>query len=191
MSLCLQREDQAKRHFGARLIFGVRFQDMYPVRLGYKTAVSRIRQLIRNGHQSEALVTTVFTVEKTLRRTLRQIVVSAGFTSAQADKIVRNLRGLDAIKAAWEIYEPRNRKLTELLSATDWSCIKDAASMRNRMIHGERVYELATCKAETENLLSVLDRLKDCFDDTYGYSGWDTASKRLKSRLHDDPKVKV
>ena len=36
---------------------------------------------MKNGHHPEALVSCAFTVEKTLRRTLREIVVSAGFAS--------------------------------------------------------------------------------------------------------------
>ena len=93
---------------------------MYPVKIGYAGAIGRIGALTANGHHAEALVTTTFTVEKTLRRTLRQLVVSAGFPSQIADKVVGSLRGLEAIKGAWEIYDPRHRKLTELVSTGDW-----------------------------------------------------------------------
>ena len=41
---------------------------MYPVKLGYAEAVQRINALIAHGHDAEALITTAFTVEKTLRR---------------------------------------------------------------------------------------------------------------------------
>lgn len=92
---------------------------MYPVRLGYDSAVKRIRKLMKNDHHPEALVTSMFTVEKTLRRTLRQIVVSAGFASKYADKIVGNLRGLDALKKAWEIYEPSNVQLSSIIPSAD------------------------------------------------------------------------
>jgi hypothetical protein len=47
---------------------------MYPVTIGYAGAVQRINDLISNGHNAEALVTTAFTVEKTIRRTLRQLL---------------------------------------------------------------------------------------------------------------------
>lgn len=43
---------------------------MYPVSIGYAGAIQRINDLMSNGHHAEALVTTAFTVEKTLRRTL-------------------------------------------------------------------------------------------------------------------------
>lgn len=164
---------------------------MYPVRLGYSTAVNRINKLIVNGHHAEALVTSMFTVEKTFRRTLRQIVVSAGFASKYADKIVGNLRGLDALKKAWELYEPNNTQLSDIIPPVDWKLFKDAAEMRNKMVHGERVYGLETCKNECTKVLEALDRLKVDFDGRYGYSGWVTASARVKSRLHSDPKVKV
>jgi hypothetical protein len=164
---------------------------MYPVRLGYDTAIKRIRKLITNGHHPEALVTSMFTVEKTLRRTLRQIVVSAGFASKYADKIVGNIRGLDALKKAWELYEPNNTQLSSIIPAADWKLFKDAAEKRNKMVHGERVYGLETCRKEAEKVLDALDRLKKDFDSRYGYSGWVTFSARVKGRLHADPKVKV
>ena len=144
-----------------------------------------------NGHHPEALVTSMFTVEKTLRRTLRQIVVSAGFASKQADKLVGNLKGLDALKNSWELYEPNNKKLTEIIPPEDWKQFKEAATMRNKMIHGERVYELETCEKEAIKVLTALDKLKITFDTLYGYSGWETFSKRIKTQLHSDPKVKI
>ena len=162
---------------------------MYPVKLGIEEAKKRINTLIKNGHHAEALVTSMFTVEKTLRRTLRQIIVSAGFTSKQSDKIISNLRGLDSVKNSWELYEPNNKKLTDLISQEDWKQFRDVATMRNKMIHGERVYNLDKCKNEAINVLKALDKLKDKFDNVYGYSGWETYSKRIKSKLHSDPKV--
>ncbi len=84
---------------------------MYPVTLGYEAAMARINTLLSSGHETEALVTVVFTTEKTLRRTLRQIIVSAGFMSRIGDKIVGGLRGLEAIKTGWELYDPQHRKL--------------------------------------------------------------------------------
>jgi hypothetical protein len=62
---------------------------MYPVKLGYNTAKKRIDELTQNGHHSESLVTSVFTAEKTIRRTLRQLIVSAGFKSTIANKIIK------------------------------------------------------------------------------------------------------
>ena len=92
---------------------------LYPVRIGYQGALTRVNALVSNGHHVEALVSTVFTIEKTLRRTLRQLIVSAGFTSAMADKVIRNLRGLDAIKTGWELYDPHHRKLLDMISDAD------------------------------------------------------------------------
>ncbi|MEE4384617.1 MAG: hypothetical protein V2J02_21690 [Pseudomonadales bacterium] len=136
-------------------------------------------------------MTGVFTVERTLRRTLRQLVVSAGFASKYADKIVGGLRGLDAVKNSWEIYDPQHKPLTEIVAIADWSTFKSAAEKRNKMIHGERVYELETCKREAEAVLDALGRLKAGFDARYGYSGWERFAARQKSRLHVDPKVHV
>lgn len=162
---------------------------MYPVSIGYAGALSRINALSANGHHAEALVTTTFTVEKTLRRTLRQLVISAGFPSAMADKIVGNLRGLDAIKNAWELYDPRHRKLTDLLPQADWKTFTDAAQMRNNLVHGIRVYDLVDCDSQARATLGSLASVKTLLDSEYGYSGWSRAKSRLTSRLHVDPKV--
>jgi hypothetical protein len=164
---------------------------MYPVRLGYDTAIKRINRLIHNGHHAEALVTSMFTVEKTLRRTLRQIIVSAGFTSKSADKIISKINGMENLKEAWALYDPMQKKLTEIIEPKDWLIIKRISKMRNEMVHGIRVYELDTCKMETENLLQVLDRVKTKLDVVYGYSGWEKFKIRKTSKLHTDPKIRI
>lgn len=164
---------------------------MYPVSLGYAVAIARIDALLQNGHDAEALVTSIFTVEKTLRRTLRQLVVSAGFPSTIADKIVGNLRGLEAVKNAWELYDPKHRKLTDLLSAVDWRVFKEAAEMRNKLVHGEKVYALTICKKTAQDVLTSLANAKNSLDSEYKYSGWTKALSRRTSRLHVDPKVRI
>lgn len=164
---------------------------MYPVRLGYSTAIARINELLSNGHDAEALVTAVFTAEKTLRRTLRQLVVSAGFISTIADKIIGNLRGFDSLKNSWEIYDPNHRKLTDLITPADWKVFKDASEMRNKLIHGERVYSLIACRKSANDVLVALNNVKSFFDTEYGYSGWAIARSRRSSELHKDPKVRL
>lgn len=164
---------------------------MYPVKLGYSTAVARINALTTNGHHAEALVTSAFTAEKTLRRTLRQLIVSAGFPSTIADKIIGGLRGLDAVKNAWELYDPKHRKLTDLLAKPDWKALKDAAEMRNKLVHGERVYSPTACQQSAVAVLAALANVKSALDAEYGYSGWTAAKARRTSRLHTDPKVRI
>lgn len=161
---------------------------MYPVGIGYAGAVQRINDLINHGHNAEALVTTAFTVEKTIRRTLRQLVVSAGFRSVDAEKIVKGLGGLERLKDTWELYDPKHRKLPPLIGA-DWATFDATAKMRNKLVHGERVYNLAECKTQATNTLDALDRLKARFDAEYGYSGWDRLKVRRVGHLHKDPKV--
>jgi len=164
---------------------------MYPVTLGYEAAIARINTLLSSGHETEALVTVVFTTEKTLRRTLRQIIVSAGFISRIGDKIVGGLRGLEAIKTGWELYDPQHRKLTDVVAQTDWACVKSAAEMRNKLVHGERVYSVASCRTTATEALSALNNIKIALDAEYGYSGWATAKSRRVSTLHSDPKIRI
>jgi len=163
---------------------------MYSVRLGYETAMKRIGELTKNGHHSESLVTSVFTAEKTIRRTLRQLIISAGFKSIIANKIIRRLNGLYQLIDAWELYDPEHRKLSDIVMQEDIRTIKETAQKRNKLIHGEQVFKLELCKDETIKVLEALDRIKTEFDNEYGYSGWTNISTRKISNLHNDPKVK-
>lgn len=163
---------------------------MYPIRLGYETAKKRKDKLVKNGHHSESLVTSVFTAEKTIRRTLRQLIVSTGFKSVIANKIIGRYNGVFQLIDAWELYDPQHRKLTAVVSAADIQTIKDAAQKRNKLIHGEQVFKLDLCKDETKKVLTALDKIKKQFDQEYGYSGWTNISVRKTSVLHTDPKLK-
>ena len=164
---------------------------MYPVKLGYEKAKGRINTLTKNGHHSESLVTSVFTAEKTIRRTLRQLIVSTGFKSTMADKIIRRMNGIFQLVDAWELYEPKHRKLIEVVTPADIQIIKGAAQKRNKLIHGEQVFSLNICKGETQKVLEALDRVKLKFDQEYNYSGWEVAKGRKVSMLHTDPKVRI
>ena len=164
---------------------------MYPVTLGYDEAKKRIESLLRDEYCSEALVTAVFTVEKMLRRTLRQIIVSAGFTSKTAERLISSAKGLNALKEQWFIYEPNHKTLVEIIGHSEWTQICTLSKMRNQLIHGVRVYEEEECKKQTEQLLFILDNLKQKLDEVYGYSGWARLSLRKKSKLHIDPKIKI
>ena len=61
--------------------------------------------------------------------------------------------------------------------------------MRNKMVHGERVYALAECRQQAIDTLDALDRAKAALDAEYGYSGWDPHLARRTSHLHQDPKI--
>lgn len=164
---------------------------MYPVRLGYSLAIKRINELISNGHHAESLVTSVFTVEKTLRRTFRQLVISSGFNSKYADRVLKLFKGIDSLMKAWDIFDPKHRKLSEILSSDDYRVIKEASNKRNKIIHGEQVLTKEVCKIETQKVLVTLDNVKNKLDLEYGYSGWSLIKSRIKSRLHIDPKVLI
>lgn len=164
---------------------------MYPVKLGFDEAIKRIKVLVTNKQYAESLVTAVFTCEKTFRRTLKQLIVSAGFKSVMAEKIIANLKGLDSIQNAWEIYDPKNRKLDKVIGIDNWKSIKEISVKRNKLVHGERVYKLDECKADSLQIVKILEQIKKTLDAEYGYSGWTNVTIRIKSKLHIDPRVKI
>ena len=49
-------------------------ESMYPLSMPYRKVRSRLKNLIKDGYSSEALVSAVFTAERLLRRTLVQLV---------------------------------------------------------------------------------------------------------------------
>jgi len=164
---------------------------MYSIRLGFDSAIERIQLLLDSGFSSEALVTSVFTAEKTLRRTLRQLMVSSGFISTHADAQLKQLRGLGAVGDAWRYYDPQHSKLVQVIGNPDWQLLTTGANMRNQLVHGIRVYKVAACVQHTQAMLDALARVKRGLDKRYGYSGWTPHTKRTKSRLHADPRVRI
>ena len=163
---------------------------MYPIRLGYDNALKRINKLIDNEHYAESFVTAVFTIEKTLRRTFRQLVVSSGFKSSLAEKIVKQSNGLHKLIDNWELYDPNHNKFSNIVTSEDITTIKEAATIRNKLIHGEKVYNVKIYIEQTQKVLISLEKIKNSFEIEYGYNGWKTAKGRKISKLHIDPKVK-
>ncbi|MCH2457584.1 MAG: hypothetical protein MK186_06005 [Henriciella sp.] len=164
---------------------------MYSVKLGYHDAVKRIKALSKHGHEAEALLAVSFTVEKTIRRTFKQLIVSSGFKSTVADQLLRRLKGLQATKDSWEIFEPQHRKLPDIIGPPNWAVIQKTSEMRNQLVHGTRVFELKTCRSQTSDTLTALDNTKLSFSSNYGFDGWTNISSRKVSKLHTDPKVRL
>lgn len=164
---------------------------MYPVKLGFDRAKNRIKNLIKNGHHAEALLTSVFTFEKILHRTLKQLMVSAGFRSKDANLLLKKTQGFNNQKEIWTIFEPNNRKLPEIIGNKHWQHIGKAVKMRNDLVHGARVYNLAECMETANQILVLLDQTVDRFNQEYGYDGWRRVSVRIKAVLHSDPKISV
>jgi hypothetical protein len=164
---------------------------MYPIHLGFDDAIERIQELRRNGHSAEALLSSVFSTEKTLRRTLRQLVVSAGFTSKQSQALCSTIRGFGAIKKNWPVFDPNGRNLPSLLPSDEWKNITVAVEMRNKLVHGTRVYDSAICDQQSEAMIRALSALRHSFQDVYGFDGWERLAVRRKPRIHLDPKVKI
>ena len=164
---------------------------MYPVKFGYEDAVKRVRKLIKNGHDAEALLTAMFTVEKTLYRTLRQLVLSSGFPSTQADVLMSKFKGIENIKSVWSCFDPRHEKLSDFMKQGTWKFIADAQTKRNKLVHGIPVYSQDDCQAAANDVLAALDDLRNTLDQRYGFDGWSAMKRRIKSTLHADPRVKT
>lgn len=61
--------------------------------------------------------------------------------------------------------------------------------MRNKLVHGERVYNLEECKKRTEQVLEALQEMQNVFKKEYNYDGWSRIPIRRKSTLiWDDPR---
>jgi len=164
---------------------------MYPLRLPFQKVRSRLKRLLADGYAAEALVTSVFTAERLLRRTLIQLVISAGFTHDKAFQVVRRFNGIAAVKDAWPLYDPHDRGLVEVIGNTNWKILQGAAQMRNEMVHGLVTYSQTKCKSRAAEVISVIDAMKEMLAKTYGYHGWGGLKKRGVSALHTDPKVTI
>ena len=163
---------------------------MYPVRLGHEVALERIERLLQNGHHAEALVTSVFTLEKVLRRTLKELVVSAGFTSKAANQLMKRFDGQAKIKDVWFCFDPEAESLPAIVGNANWQFVPSAVEMRNKLVHGARAYQLDECESKAKEVLAALKHIEAIFQARYGFSGWSNNSIRRVSKLHIDPRVK-
>lgn len=154
---------------------------MYPVSLGYNEAVRRIQNLLENGHDAEALLTAVFTFEKTVRRMLRFYAVRRGFTSKQSELLFSKM-GFHQLKDVWACFERENRSLPDTVGKL-WHCVPSAVTMRNKIVHGEQVFKLAACRIEAENVLKALDAFREHVLKNVNYDGWSRLPVRIKPRL--------
>ena len=163
---------------------------MYPIKKGFISATNKIESLLNDGHISEAFLASVFVCEKTFRRVIRALIVSTGFKSKIADKVLYRIRGLEQIKQHWEFYAPEHRQLIKVIKKDDWNVIKNASKIRNDLVHGVRVYKRSFLREETEKTLSAITNIEKTFRDIYGYGGWTTPKARRISKLHTDPRIK-
>lgn len=163
---------------------------MYPVRLGIDKAKSRINRLFDNGHHAEALLTSVFTFEKTIHRTLKQLIVSAGFRNKDADKLLKQFQGFNSQQKVWACFDPNGKTLPNIIGNNHWQHVSKAVKMRNNLVHGSQAYKLDLCREMTENMLMLIGQTVSAFRAEYNYDGWSTVSVRRKSTLHSDSKVK-
>jgi len=157
---------------------------MYPVKLGYEEAISRINGLVKNDFVTEAFVTTVFTLEKTFYRVFRQLVISAGFKSTQATVLLKIFKGIEAMKTYWECFDLNHEKLSNILGQNNIRIINEAQKMRNDLVHGKRVYKDDICLEKTNELLAVLDNVRIVFQNKYNFDGWSKIKGRKVSTLH-------
>ena len=154
---------------------------MYAISLGFNKAVGRIEKLMKNGHQSEALVTSVFTFEKLLRRSLRCCAISRGFTSEHANSLFDRM-GFMQLKDAWPCFERDHRPLPQFVGK-NWQHLPRAVTMRNKLVHGERVYNLTECRKTAKIVLRATKNFRKRLISDLDIDGWDRLPVRRKSAL--------
>ena len=164
---------------------------MYSTRVGQDVALKRIENLIANNHDSEALITAVFTIEEIMHRTLNQLVISSGFTSKASKVLLSEIRGISAIKKVWPCFDPKGNALSDIIGKSNWQVISKALSIRNNLIHGSAFYNVAECKKAARQLLTVIEEADVIFNTRYRYSCWGILSTRKTSMLHLDPLVET
>jgi hypothetical protein len=150
---------------------------MYPVKLHFDKVLRRIRKLLSNGHSAEALVTSVFTFEKLIKRSLRHAIVARGFTVEQVS-ILLDRKGFEELQRMWEVFERDHKRLPEILGST-WQNMPKAKTMRNHLVHGNKVYSLDDCKSYARDVLTALEKLHEYVIDEYGADPW---TKRPRKR---------
>jgi hypothetical protein len=156
---------------------------VYPVSEGFEEVGVRLTALIKNGHHAEALLASVFALEKTIRRSLRFCALNRGFSSSQCDSLFARMC-FDQMKNAWPVFEKDHRTLPDFIGNNVWQHVPEAVTMRNKMVHGARVYQLAECKDKAELVRVAIAALRDKSIAELGCDPWSQLPGRKKSSLN-------
>lgn len=144
---------------------------MYPISIGLDGAILRIEKLAENGHYAEALLTTVFTYEKTLKRSVRIAILARGFSSRQADMLMKK-GGLQSLIDLWPIFDIEFIPFERVIGQNSYQTLKKASKMRNDLVHGSSVFKLDACREMSKILLSQIKDLQSIVIDRYGRDPW-------------------
>lgn len=155
---------------------------MYPISLGFDEAVNRIETLLNNGHDAEALVTSVFTLEKTMRRSLKIAIYSRGFSLKQSQRFTER-KGFNELKDMWDLFDKDFRTLPAFIGNQHWQYIPKAVEMRNKLVHGVQVYKLSECKLFVTHVLSALKQLRATVQAEYRRDPWVRMTGKRTPRL--------
>lgn len=155
---------------------------MYPISLGLDGAILRIEKLAENGHHAEALLTTVFTYEKTLKRSVRIAILARGFSSRQADMLMKR-GGLQSLIDLWPIFDIEQMSFDRVIGQNSYQILKRASKMRNDLVHGSSVFKLDACKELSKILLSQIKDLQKIVIERYGYDPWSKIHGKRTSSL--------
>ena len=155
---------------------------MYPVKQGFAEVDNRLNALISNGHHGEALLASVFVMEKTIRRTLRFCALNRGLTSMQCDRLFQNM-GFKDMTRAWPVFERDYRTLPEFIGNNVWQHVPEAVTMRNKMVHGDRVYNLSYCRDKAQKVKDAIEVLRNTAMQDLGCDPWHRLPGKKKTSL--------
>ncbi len=165
---------------------------MYPISKGYGEVITRLDALSNNGHHAEALLASVFAMEKTVRRSLRYCMLNRGFTSVQCDKLLER-KGFKDMTGYWPVFDKEHRSLPDFIGQNTWQHVPKAVKMRNDMVHGARVFNLTECRDATLEVRRALDVLRNQSIAELSCDPWSTLPSKRKSSLPwlaiDQPKT--
>jgi hypothetical protein len=155
---------------------------MYPVRIVFKDVLGRIDALRNNGHNAEALVTSVFTLEKLMRRCMRMAILARGFTTAQTNHLLHR-KGFDNLKQMWDVFDKDHKKLPEIVGQRIWQHVPSAVEKRNQLVHGLKTFKLSECDASAAQVISALQALHADVLNRYGGDPWAKLKGRKTPKL--------
>lgn len=155
---------------------------MYPIGQGYEEANNRLDALLANGHSAEALLASVFAMEKTIRRSLRFCVMNRGLSSKQCNIILSN-KGFRDMVDMWPVFEKEHRSLPEFVGQAFWQHVQEAVTMRNKMVHGSRVYDLKICAEFATKVRAAMGELRTRSVSELNCDPWKTLPGKIKPEL--------
>ena len=91
--------------------------------------------------------------------------------------------GVKDMKRVWPVFERKYITLCEFIGENVWQHVPEAVIMRNKIVHGSRVYSLSDCRDKALRVKIAIEVLSNTAMQDLGCDPWSRLPRKKKTSL--------